>query len=197
MRPHNRRIGHRRNSRHFAAVAMTRTRGIVDREMAMNSRFWLTWRLLVCSAAMPLAFLQVDLALAQSVKEPARFKIFASGGVYPIINGSTDLPDGTRLLIILKKPWLPDGQQRLARGLPACGDDCFPADGAGQRGGIVAIIKGGSFVAGPFSFNGKPFRRENYPLEIFVMIDVNKATNDEIRSAGTPIYVTKLQVTSD
>jgi hypothetical protein len=162
----------------------------------MNSRFaWLNWRSLVFSAVMPFAFLQADLAAAQSVKEPAHFKIFASGGVYPIINGSTDLPDGTRLLIILKKPWLPDGHQRLARGLPACGDDCFPADGPGQKGGIVAMIKNGSFVAGPFSFNGKPFRPENYPLEIFVMFDVNKATNDEIRGAGIPIYVTKLQVT--
>lgn len=100
----------------------------------MNSRFeWLNWRSLVFLAVMPFAFLQVDLASAQSVKEPAHFKIFASGGVYPIINGSTDLPDGTRLLIILKKPWLPDGQQRLARGLPACGDDCFPADGQAKK----------------------------------------------------------------
>src|ERR1700728_3185811 len=52
----------------------------------------------------------------------SNFSISVSGGEFPIIVGTTKFPDGTVLLVYLKKPWLPDGAQRIAHGLPACGN---------------------------------------------------------------------------
>src|SRR5665213_288978 len=97
------------------------------------------------------------------------FQITATGGTMPVISGTTSVPDGTVLVINIKKPWLPDGQERITRGLAACGDNCLPATGpAGESLGVDAVVKDGAFSAGPFSFANQPFPPGNYPLEIFI-----------------------------
>jgi RNA polymerase subunit RPABC4/transcription elongation factor Spt4 len=93
-----------------------------------------------------------------------------SGGARPIVTGTTNLPNGTQLMIQLQKPWLPDGKERLAAGLPACGDDCFPLqtnsklpDGVG----FGVVVRNGHFSDGPFTDNkGAPLRPGKYVLEV-------------------------------
>jgi len=122
------------------------------------------------------------------------FSISIGGGVYPIIDGSTDLPDGTQLFINLVNARLADGQQRIARGLPACGDPCWPATGPNHKVGIITTVQNGRFTAGPFSFDGKPFRpAADYPLTISIWAT---DTPEEIRATGTPVYVSTIQVNS-
>ena len=90
------------------------------------------------------------------------------GNAAPIINGTTDLPDGTKLSIMIPKPWLPDAQQRLARGLSACADNiCGGAStGPDHRLGAIVDVKAGHFTAGPFSFEGKSFPPGTYSVQI-------------------------------
>ena len=71
--------------------------------MIHKSRFF---TLLVAAFA---AFTSADSAHSQN--GGPYFTISVSGGPLPIINGTTDLPDGTSLFVNLKKPWLPDGAQ--------------------------------------------------------------------------------------
>ena len=92
-----------------------------------------------------------------------------SGGARPTVTGTTNLPDGTQLYIWLKKPWLPNGKERLAVGLSACGDDCFPVqtnsklpDGVG----LGVVVKNGHFSDGPFTDNGAALRPGEYVLEV-------------------------------
>ena len=122
--------------------------------------------------------------------------VSVSGGVFPVINGITNLRDGTQLFVIVKKPWLPDGAQRISRGVPACEDDCIPAtDSRGVMGAIVSVRDGG-FVAGPFSFNGKPFKPGAYPLEISLSPDPKTATVEELQAMNDPpIFASTIQVT--
>jgi hypothetical protein len=123
------------------------------------------------------------------------FKISVKGSDFPTITGTTNVPDGTQLLVNVKKAWLPDGQQRVARGLPACGDDCFPATAPDHRLiGVTTTVRNGRFTAGPFSFRGRPFAPGIYPLEISISVDPKKATLEEIRAMGTPIHVSTVRI---
>ena len=81
---------------------------------------------LVSIAAMIAALISARTAHSQSAGP--HFDVSVRGGLFPIISGTTDLPDGTVLFVNVRKPWLPDGAQRVARGIPACGDDCIPAE---------------------------------------------------------------------
>jgi hypothetical protein len=137
-----------------------------------------------------------SLAPACAQRRSVDFKISVSGGVYPTIGGETNAPEGTRLLIYLKKPWLPDAQQRLAQGLAACGIDCFPATGPDHQFGIETIVKSGRFGAGPFSFNSRPFWPSVYPLEIFILPEPNTASVEDIEALKVPLYVSRIQVTA-
>jgi hypothetical protein len=113
----------------------------------------------------------------------------------PIIKGITDMPDGTMLFVNVRKPWLPDGQQRVARGVPACGEDCFPATtGATYLTGANVVVKRGNFAAGPFSFRGEPFPPGTYPLDISLMANLKTATVEQIRATGTILYTTTIDV---
>jgi hypothetical protein len=103
------------------------------------------------------------------------FKLTVSGGSYPTISGTTDLPDGTKLFVYVLKPHLPDGQQRMARGLPACEDDCLPAT-YGVPPYVDPVVKNGAFLAGPFSFGGKPVRPNVYPIRISVVTNTSLDT---------------------
>jgi hypothetical protein len=91
----------------------------------------------------------------------AQFSIFVEPRNPPIIRGTTSLPDGTPLIIVLKKPWLADGRERIARGVSACGEDCLPLEAR-------STVEQGRFAAGPFSFNGKPVPPGRYPIEIWL-----------------------------
>jgi hypothetical protein len=146
------------------------------------------------AAAFAFSFVAIGAAPSQNLPDKAHFSISVSGGVYPTITASTNLPDGTQLLVNVKKPWLPDAQQRMARGLAACGEDCLPATGYDNQIGIVVKIKGGAFAAGPFSFLGQPFRPGVYPVEISLSADRATATVEQIRAIGTVLFTAMIQV---
>jgi len=113
----------------------------------------------------------------------AHFKLTVSADPNPTISGTTDLPDGTKLFVNILKPHLPDGQQRMARGLPACEDDCSPANTV-EVPSVDPVVRNGAFTAGPFSFGGKPFRPNIYPIRISVLPDLNLVYTSEIRMPG-------------
>jgi hypothetical protein len=132
---------------------------------------------------------------------------FQPGGTYtftlatdeaptPTISGTTSVPNGTILLINVKKAWLPDAQERLAQGLAACGDDCLPAIGpAGESWGVESAVQNGTFSAGPFSFAKQPFRPGNYTVEIFIKPKKqNELTPKGIAALGTPVFSGQMQV---
>jgi hypothetical protein len=118
------------------------------------------------------------------------YKITASaeGVGHPIVSGRADLPDGTILSVILKKPWLPDAQQRLSRGLPACEDDCLPSQDSVQ-------VQQGIFRTRPFSFGDKPIRAGEYDIEIWLPVRPGE-TLEQLRSEGRlkPIFTAVIQV---
>jgi hypothetical protein len=138
----------------------------------------------------------VSSALASGARS-LEFSISISGGSFPIVSAATNAADGTRLLVNLKKPWLADGPQRVAHGLRACGDDCFPATGPdGQIGGVMVNVKNGGFVAGPYSFlpDRAPFKPGKYILEISLSADPATASIETIRAIGTILYSSEIEV---
>jgi hypothetical protein len=98
------------------------------------------------------------------------------------------------LLVMVKKPWLPDGAQRLARGEPACERDCVAAMGPNGLIGQIVTVKNGHFAAGPFSFRGAPFVSGNYPVEISFSPDITTASPDELRLMGIVIHNSLIRV---
>ncbi|WP_338821626.1 lysozyme inhibitor LprI family protein [Bradyrhizobium septentrionale] len=72
----------------------------------------------------------------------------------PWVRGITNLPDGTNLQVWVRKAWRPDASRRLAAGLAACGDDCWPLmspeDSTQTVASVNAKVVNGSFAAGPF-----------------------------------------------
>ncbi len=94
----------------------------------------------------------------------------ATKGEFPTIVGRTDLPDGTKLLVSITKPRLPNARELLASGRPMCEDDCLPAAGPkGEVLGVATTALSGAFSAGPFSWAGKPFRPGTFEVEIFLV----------------------------
>ncbi|WIG52220.1 MAG: hypothetical protein OJF48_003138 [Afipia sp.] len=104
---------------------------------------------------------------------PARsynITLTATKGEFPIIIGRTDLPDGTKLLVSITKPRLPNARELLSSGRPMCEDDCLPAAGPkGEVLGVATTALAGAFSAGPFSWAGKPFRPGTFEVEIFLV----------------------------
>jgi hypothetical protein len=89
---------------------------------------------------------------------------------FPNVVGSTNFPDGTKLLVSRNKPRLPNAGELLAAGLPMCEDDCLPASGPkGERLGVGTVVLSGAFSAGPFSWGGNPFRQGAFEVEIFLV----------------------------
>jgi Sel1 repeat len=96
--------------------------------------------------------------------------VSVSGGARPIVRGATNLPDGTQLAILLGQPSLPDAEERMAKGLTACGNDnCAPLqtytklpDGVG----FGVVVKNGQFNDGPFTYEGAALRPGNYVLQV-------------------------------
>jgi hypothetical protein len=110
--------------------------------------------------------------LAASASGPFQVAIEASvsGDARPMVTGTTNLPDGMQLMVWLVKPWLPDGKERLAAGLPACGDDdCFPLQTYTKlpnAPGFGVVVKNGRFSDGPFDYKGAALRSGNYVLAV-------------------------------
>lgn len=134
-----------------------------------------------------------------------RFAVAPIGGLRPTVTGTTDLPDGTELLVNVKKVWLPDAQQRLARGLPGCEQGCLPATGpSGESLGVKATVAGQRFSAGPYSFGGQPFTRGPYIVEVFITtpptdretagLTPRQAIEIEVERLKNPAYSTTIQV---
>lgn len=133
-----------------------------------------------------LLILPLEGVLAQTPS--VQFRLSTHGGGFPTIDGQTNLPDGTQLFVTLKKPWLPDGAERIAHGLAACGEDCIPAQGPDGLMGIKVTVERGRFTAGPFSFRGGPAAPAIYPVEISPSYNLETATIDQIKSIGTVLY---------
>src|ERR1700689_5562687 len=85
---------------------------------------------------------------AQAQGRQYHFQLSVSPDPNPSIRGLTDLPDGTKVMVTIMKPHLPDGEQRMARGLPACDGMCGPADTL-QKPNVDPVVKNGIFIAGP------------------------------------------------
>jgi hypothetical protein len=119
------------------------------------------------------------------------FKLSANEDPFPTISGTTDLPEGTKLFVNLLKPHLPNGQQRMAQGLPACEEDCFPAS-SGVLPYRDPIVQNGRFSAGPFHFGDKPVKPNIYPIRISIVPD--PVTGDNVDVINHPVYVSEVRI---
>jgi hypothetical protein len=138
-------------------------------------------RLILMAATISMA----GIGAARCEQNHYHFAVSGSASPFPTVRGTTDMPNGTWLFIDFKKPWLPDAQQRIARGLPACGSDCIPAEtGADHLLRATVVVQNGGFTAGPFSFKGQPIPPGTYPVEIKLSFDLKTATPAQIRSSG-------------
>jgi hypothetical protein len=96
-----------------------------------------------------------------------------SGGVRPIVTGTTNLPDGMKLSIWLLKPWLPNARERAALRIFMCDQtlfdsgDCTPLSATKSLPDYV-VVKNGQFTDGPFTDNGTALSPGTYVLEIWV-----------------------------
>ena len=88
-------------------------------------------------------------------------RVTRSAGARPFLYGTTSLPDGAILQIIIRRPWLPDGQERVSIGLPACRINCAPLEDR-------VMIKNAAFQMGPFSLETEPLDPGVYPFEIII-----------------------------
>lgn len=79
--------------------------------------------------------------------------VMRSGDV--TVQGRTDFPDGTRLMVTIANQWLADGMQRASKGLPICRETCAPAMGENGQPGGWATVRDGRFTAGPFQWPGR------------------------------------------
>jgi len=149
---------------------------------------------------MRVLFVTVFIALLTAMPQSSRaasydFHLSISGGTRPIITGTANIQDGRQLVFVVQKPYLPDAIQRLSRGLPACKDNCLPADVEGKA--ATTIVKDGRFSIGPFTFRGAPFGPAKYLLLIYIAPDPKNATAQQLQEFSHPIYVGNILVTSD
>ncbi|WP_213736238.1 hypothetical protein [Bradyrhizobium sp. dw_411] len=145
----------------------------------------------ICLAAILIQSLQGS---AQAQDRQFRFQLSASSDPYPTIRGLTDLPDGTKVMVTLLKPHLPDGQQRMARGLPACEDMCGPAE-VRQKPYVDPVVRNGSFIAGPFSFGDHPLKPDTYPIRITIVPE--KITEASLDAMNHPVYFGEIRIPGD
>jgi hypothetical protein len=145
----------------------------------------------ICLAA---TIIQSFQGFAQAQDRQFRFQLSASSGPYPTIRALTDLPDGTKVMVTLLKPHLPDGQQRMARGLPACDDMCGPAE-VRQKPYVDPVVRNGVFIAGPFSFGDHPLKPDTYPVRITIVPE--KITDASLDAMNHPVYVGDIRIPGD
>jgi hypothetical protein len=79
------------------------------------------------------------------------------GGANPVVEGTTNLPDGISVILTLSPPREPNAAQRLADGLSACISSFAPYQDK-------VAISHGKFVGGPFGDG--PLRQGLYKLEV-------------------------------
>jgi hypothetical protein len=128
---------------------------------------------------------------AQAQDRQFHFQLSASSGPYPTIRGLTDMPDGTKVLVTVMKPHLPDGQQRMARGLPACEEMCGPAE-VRQKPYVDPVVRNGIFIAGPFSFADQPLKPDIYPVRITIVPE--KITDACLDAMNRPVYLGEIRI---
>lgn len=108
--------------------------------------------------------------LVSTPSQNYKMKLSALYSDFPSIIGDTNLPDETKLMVSIKKSHLPNAEAQLAAGLSMCEENCIPASGPkGQTLGTETTVLSGAFSAGPFSWNGKPFRPGSYEVEVFLV----------------------------
>lgn len=99
-----------------------------------------------------------------------KLKLSALYNDFPSIIGDTNLPNETKLMVSINKPRIPNAEARLAAGLAMCEENCIPASGPkGETLGVETTVLAGAFSAGPFSWNGKPFRPGSYEVDVFLV----------------------------
>jgi hypothetical protein len=141
------------------------------------------------------ACLFVTHARAQSDPPTIRFDYVVANGANPILRATTNVPDGTSLLVTVKKPYLFNAPQRLLRGLAACGDDCLPATLANGMAAARVSVSNGRFEAGPYSFNGRPFKAGLYAVEVTLDVPMASLTSEQVnRLVGTVLHTSYVRV---
>jgi hypothetical protein len=132
----------------------------------------------------------------KSVSHVYDLKVSATPSTFPTIVGSTNLPDGARLIVSINKPRLPNARERLAAGLPMCEDDCIPASGPhGETLGVTTVVESGTFSAGPFSWAGKPFWQGAFDVEIYLfLLPGEEIREKQLDRMKQPILTTSVQI---
>jgi hypothetical protein len=139
-----------------------------------------------------MATLIVSLGGVAQARDPQyHFQFTVSAGPYPTIRGLTDMPDGTKLMVTVIKPHLPDGQERIARGLPACDGMCGPAK-TRQEPYVAPVVKDGLFFAGPVSFSDQPFKADIYPVRVYVV--PQEITDASLDAMNQPVYIGEIRM---
>ena len=119
---------------------------------------------------------------------------------YPVIEGFTNLPNGTEVRAWVTKPFLPDAKERIARNESPCLISCTPAD---VEGIFLpnAKVQSGRFSIGPFSFGNAPFPPGRYQVAIYVPVGrLPCETTDQERgdrvmwSAKNPVVKGAIQI---
>jgi hypothetical protein len=80
----------------------------------------------------------------------------------PVVDGYTNLPNGTQLMVALFPPREPDAEDRLRRGLSACRFGCMSSQSD-------ARVQNGRFTAGPFSIADHELYPGTYRLWVTVL----------------------------
>ena len=120
------------------------------------------------------------------------FKLSANEDPFPTISGTTDLPEGTKLFIDLLKPHLPNGQQRMAQGLPACEDDCFPGKPPACYLIVIRSCKMEDFRRAHFTLAISRSSRTFTPSEFPSCL--TPLTEDNVDVMNHPVYVSEIRI---
>jgi hypothetical protein len=126
----------------------------------------------ICAIAFP--------ASAQTPGFNVSIEVTVADGSRPTIGGTTNLPDGTLLHILLRRPWLPDGAERLASGRTACGYDRCVLAASGNGMSDEVEVRNGQFIDGPFTDRGAPLAPGIYDLD--VSLDFANTQSAEVKA---------------
>lgn len=143
--------------------------------------------------------IRTDRSEAPSTPRNYNMTLSATHNGFPYIIGSTDLPEGTKLLVSIKKPRLPNASELAASGRPMCEDNCRPATAPdGELSSTT--VQSGAFAAGPFSWEGKPFWEGKFEVDVFLVslpnevFDTAEKLNEQRERMRKPILASPVAV---
>lgn len=133
----------------------------------------MTWRTRSFRLGSPftliLAVLIYDYAQAAGAELFVKLEARITDGRRPIVIGTTNLPNGTRLLVNFRSPTASNSERRASLGLSICGDDgCRQYGPTDQTGQLVmgTEVTNGSFAYGPITDDGNELKPGRYALII-------------------------------